>query len=49
MAEHLTERNIKSLPAPASGNKLFYDDEIKGFALRVTSKGAKRNELACMF
>ena len=41
MAEHLTERNIKSLPAPASGNKLFYDDEIKGFALRVTSKGAR--------
>jgi integrase len=41
MAEHLTEKLVKNLPAPAKGNKLTYDDEVKGFAIRVTAAGAK--------
>ena len=41
MAEHLTEKLVKSLPPPAKGNRLTYDDEVKGFAVRVTAAGAK--------
>jgi len=41
MAEHLTEKLVKTLPAPIKGNKLFYDDEVKGFAVRVTHAGAR--------
>lgn len=41
MAEHLTEKLVKALPAPTKGNKLYYDDEVKGFAVRVTAAGAR--------
>lgn len=41
MTEHLTEKLVKSLPPPAKGNRLTYDDEVKGFAVRVTAAGAK--------
>jgi Arm domain-containing DNA-binding protein len=37
----LTDRAVKSLPLPAKGNKLFYDDEVKGFACRVTAAGTR--------
>lgn len=41
MAERLTDSLVKALLAPIKGNKLTYDDEIKGFAVRVTSGGAR--------
>lgn len=41
MAERLTDKIVKALPAPASGNKLHYDAEVKGFACRVTAAGAR--------
>jgi integrase len=37
----LTDKIVKALPAPTSGNKLYYDGEVKGFALRVTAAGAR--------
>ena len=29
------------LPMPPRGNKVFYDDQLRGFGLRVTSAGAR--------
>lgn len=36
-----TSKDILSLPAPESGNKIYYDDQIKGFGVRVTAAGAR--------
>jgi integrase len=33
--------SIGRLPAPAKGNKVYYDDDVAGFGVRVTAKGAK--------
>jgi integrase len=41
MSERLTDRIVKALRAPVSGNKLHYDAEVKGFAVRVTAAGAR--------
>ena len=41
MAIRLTDQVARSLPAPASGNRIEYDTEVKGFGLRTTSAGAK--------
>ncbi|MER9622706.1 site-specific integrase [Mesorhizobium sp. M0222] len=37
----LSDAIIKGLPAPASGNKITYDDDVKGFGIRVTKAGAR--------
>jgi integrase len=37
----LTDKTIRELPAPAKGNKITYDDAIRGFGLRATAAGAK--------
>jgi integrase len=39
--DRLTDSMVKALPAPAKGNKINYDSEVKGFGVRVTSSGAK--------
>lgn len=41
MALRLTDRLVRSLPAPLAGNKITYCDELKGFGCRVTYSGAK--------
>ncbi len=41
MGERLTDRLVKTLPVPASGSKITYDTEVKGFAARVTAAGAR--------
>ncbi|QCN96998.1 DUF4102 domain-containing protein (plasmid) [Azospirillum argentinense] len=41
MAEKLSDRGVKALPSPASGNRIVYDTEVKGFGVRVTASGAK--------
>ncbi len=41
MAEKLTDKLVKSLPAPASGNKITYDTNVHGFGFRVTAAGAR--------
>jgi hypothetical protein len=38
---HLTEAIIKRLARPATGNKLYRDDVVTGFAARVTAAGAR--------
>ena len=37
----LTDTVIKSFPAPDKGNRIVYDDALKGFGVRVTAKGKK--------
>lgn len=37
----LTDTMVKRLPAPERGNKLHYDAEVKGFAVRVTAAGSR--------
>jgi integrase len=41
MAIKLTDRVARALTAPQQGNRITYDDEIRGFGLRVTAGGAK--------
>jgi integrase len=41
MATHLTDKLVRDLPAPATGNKITYDDEVAGLGVRTTSAGAK--------
>jgi integrase len=37
----LTDTNVKQLPAPEVGNKVIFDDTVKGFGIRVTAAGAR--------
>ena len=41
MAERLTEIRARKELAPARGQTILWDTDVKGFALRVTSGGAK--------
>jgi integrase len=41
MAEELDDKLVKVMAAPAAGNRIVYDAEIKGFGVRVTKAGAK--------
>jgi integrase len=41
MALRLSDRIVKGLPIPASGNRIYYDDEVKGFGCRVTAAAAR--------
>lgn len=41
MPEKLSDAIVKALAAPASGNKITYDSEVKGFGCRVTAAGAR--------
>jgi integrase len=41
MTQRLTDQIVRSLPAPERGNKIHYDDMVKGFGIRVTAAGAR--------
>ncbi len=41
MADRLTDNQIKALPVPETGNRITYDEDVKGFGVRVTSAGAR--------
>lgn len=41
MAQVLSEKTVKALPAPATGNRIHYDADVRGFGVRVTYAGAK--------
>ncbi|WP_338690436.1 tyrosine-type recombinase/integrase [Bradyrhizobium sp. 26S5] len=41
MPDKITDRDVRNLPAPASGNRITYDGDVKGFGVRVTKAGAK--------
>jgi Arm DNA-binding domain/Phage integrase family len=36
---HLTDALVKRLPKPDRGNRLFFDDQVPGFAARITAAG----------
>jgi integrase len=41
MVEKLTDRSVKAQPAPDSGNRIHYDEAVKGFGIRVTAAGGR--------
>ncbi len=41
MAEKLLEKQVRNLAPPATGNRIVYDADVKGFGVRITSAGAK--------
>jgi integrase len=41
MAEKLTDKLVRELPVPATGNKIVYDAEVRGFGVRVTAAGGR--------
>jgi integrase len=41
MTLKLTDRIISELPLPATGNRIEYDTEVKGFGIRLTAGGSR--------
>jgi site-specific recombinase XerD len=41
MTQKLSDKIVKSLPTPPTGNKVYYDSEVKGFGCRVTARGVR--------
>jgi integrase len=41
MGRKLTDKIVKSLPAPPKGNRVYYDSDVKGFGCRVTTAGVR--------
>ena len=41
MAQKLTDAIVKALAVPPSGEKITYDEAVKGFGIRVTAAGAR--------
>ena len=41
MAERLTDKAVRTMAPPSAGNRIAYDDEVKGFGVRITSAGAR--------
>jgi len=41
MAVRLTDKLTKELAAPIAGNRITYDEDVKGFGVRVTTAGAR--------
>ena len=37
----LTEKEIRTLPIPEKGNRIYFDDIVGGFGIRVTASGTK--------
>jgi hypothetical protein len=37
----ITERNAKSAAVPSRGQAIYFDDDVKGFGVRVTSSGSR--------
>lgn len=41
MASKLTDTIVKAQPAPTTGNRITYDEVVKGFGVRITAAGAR--------
>jgi integrase len=41
MAERITQKLIEKLEARESGNRIVYDDDVRGFGVRITNSGVK--------
>jgi hypothetical protein len=37
----ITERSAKSVSVPEKGQAIYFDDDVKGFGVRVTAKGSR--------
>jgi hypothetical protein len=37
----ITERSVRALAVPANGQAIYFDDDVKGFGVRVTSAGCR--------
>jgi integrase len=41
MEPKFTDKDVRDLPSPATGNRIYFDPDVKGFGVRVTPAGAK--------
>jgi integrase len=41
MTQRLTDAIVRRLPAPAAGNRIYYDQDAGGFGCRVTAAGSR--------
>ncbi|MEQ1769422.1 MAG: tyrosine-type recombinase/integrase [Devosia sp.] len=41
MSDRLTDKTVKLLPTPASGNRIHFDSQVGGFGVRVTAGGSR--------
>src|SRR5690242_6982041 len=41
MTERITSKLTETLEAPENGNTIVYDEDVRGFGVRVTSNGVK--------
>ena len=41
MPQTISDKFINGLPTPAKGNKIYWDDKIIGFGIRITAAGSK--------
>ncbi len=41
MAERITDKLVKGLDSPSTGNRIVYDDKVPGFGIRTTAAEAK--------
>lgn len=41
MAQAITDKLVRELTSPASGNHVTYDEDLSGFGIRITAAGAK--------
>ena len=41
VAEKLTDKLVREMTPPGSGNRIMYDAEVKGFGARITAAGAR--------
>ena len=41
MAERLTDKMVRAMAAPISGNRIVYDEDVKGFGVRITAAAAQ--------
>jgi hypothetical protein len=42
----ITDIQVRNLPVPEKGSKVYYDDTLKGFGVRVSNAGTKAFILA---
>ena len=38
MKRNINQRTVKSLKPPAAGNTIIYDNEVRGFGVRITAR-----------
>jgi len=41
MKQRLTEKIVREAKAPATGSRITYDDDVRGFGVRITAKGVR--------